>query len=53
MYVHYISILTKDLVKKMNSIMVVPFARSEGMDTVFIATTLLQPLWDGMAKGGG
>jgi hypothetical protein len=36
----------------MISIMMVPFAGSNGMDTVFIATTLWQSLCNGMAKGG-
>jgi hypothetical protein len=34
----------------MNFTIVVPFAGSNGMDTVFVATILSQPLCDSMAK---
>jgi hypothetical protein len=50
MYLLNICNLTKDVEKKMNFTIVVPFAGSNGMDTVFVATILSQPLCDSMAK---
>jgi hypothetical protein len=47
----YLLYLTKDLVKKMNTTMVGPFAWSSGIATVFEATPSWPPLCDSMAKG--